>query len=198
MTLCRPAQVRDFVRGVGERVCPRIFLDRKIRVGQSEMVESYPAFEPQFRSGPVERADRDGVAEDIVHPADLLRRRADHHPCIEQPHVVAVPWPEHKPVVSEPDRLGIAVDGHVVDLEDSHDIHTLEPEPERARAGHQRGAVRKGSDAILPHSPFIAKPDFLGRLDKAGSEKLSIAIRTISRSIYRSVCICAAKLLVSP
>ncbi len=123
VTFGRPAQIGDFIRGVGEGICPRIFLDRKLRIGQAEVIQADFAFEPQLGGGPVEGADRDGVAEDIVHPSDLFRRRTDHHPGIKQPHVVAVPWPEHKPVVSEPDRLGIAVDGHVVDLEDSHGDH---------------------------------------------------------------------------
>ena len=63
--------------------------------------------------------ERDRIAEHVVHPAHVARRR--HRQLrAREPEVMAVARPQHQPVPAEFDRPRIAVDGGMAHGEELH------------------------------------------------------------------------------
>ena len=114
---------------VAERQGPREFLDRRQLRRYAEMLELDRADQLQDLRRAVERRDRNRIAKRIVDPTDV-GCRFDHQTGVKKSQVVAVPRPEHEPVVTERHLLGIIVTSAVDDLESAH-VSGIMPEAAR-------------------------------------------------------------------
>jgi hypothetical protein len=97
----------------------RVRLDGELEGGGGEVLEANGAHQAKLARSVREGRDGDRVAEDVVQPADA-GVGPDLEPRLKQPEVVAVPRPEHEPVVAERDRLDVAVGGRVANGDDGH------------------------------------------------------------------------------
>jgi hypothetical protein len=84
------------------------------------MVETDVALEPKFGRLFGETCDGNAVTKDIVDPSHRAWRRIDVDPGFQQPLIEAVARPEHDAVLTEGDRLFVAVGGRVLDSEKRH------------------------------------------------------------------------------
>ena len=137
-------QIRHLVGTVGERIPLGIFLDRKIeRVGR-RVVEANETLEAQLRCPAGKAGNRHAIAEHVVHPADIGRFRRDREAGVEQLLVIAVARPQHHAVLTEGNRLLVAVGGDVPNGDDAHRLHiaALLSAPLRLRANSQRRRSR--------------------------------------------------------
>src|ERR1019366_8482199 len=82
-------------------------------------LKSHDAVDDQAAGHALKHRGGDGIAEDIVRPRNLRRRRNGHR-ARNQPQVTALAWAKHKPMRSETDQPPIAVSCPVMDLERNH------------------------------------------------------------------------------
>lgn len=78
------------------------------------------AGEPQVVGSTVEAGQRDGVAEDVLDPAQVAGLGLDLKTGVDQPLVVTFSRPHHDPVLVEADRMAIAVARDMRDGEYRH------------------------------------------------------------------------------
>jgi hypothetical protein len=75
-------------------------------------------FEYQLGGRIGKSGDRNGVAEHIVHPAQLRRLRRDDDSGIQEAQIMAVARPTHESMLAERHGHSIPIRGSVFDFED--------------------------------------------------------------------------------
>ncbi len=113
-------QIGAVLAAVAERQALGIGFERDRGFRKRKMLGAERRFEQQLARRTAERGDRDRVAEYVVHPPHLLRRRRDRQGRVEEPQVVTVPRPRHEPMLAELDRIFETVLGAVADEQNGH------------------------------------------------------------------------------
>ena len=108
MPVEQAAKVAAVVARIDEGIDLRLRRDREYGSGQPEMLEMQRRDDQQLGRALRELDLRHRVAEHIVHPAHIARRR-QRQLRLDQPQVVAVARAQHQPVRPERDRRRIAV-----------------------------------------------------------------------------------------
>jgi hypothetical protein len=84
------------------------------------VLQPYAARKGELVGTRVKTGDRDEVAENIVHPPDLLRLGDNAQALIEQFLVIAITWAKHHPMVAKSDWYAIAINRDVPNCQNRH------------------------------------------------------------------------------
>src|SRR5580693_4905607 len=84
------------------------------------MFQRHRTFKAQLPSGALKRSHRHGIIERIVQPAQLNRLRRNSETGADQPKIVAFSRPEHHAMLSQTNRLRIAVHRRVANGKKCH------------------------------------------------------------------------------
>ena len=95
--------------------------DREHRAFDAVAFDLERAGDAEQGAGGLEVDQRDRIAEHVVHPAHVARRR-QRQLGRHQPQVVRIARPQHQPVLAEGDRPGVAVGGGVADGQGLHGV----------------------------------------------------------------------------
>jgi hypothetical protein len=95
--------------------------DREHRAFDAVAFDLERADDRQRVGGALEIDQRDRVAEHVVHPAHVARRRQRQFGG-HQAQVVAVARAQHQPVLAEGDRARVAIGGGVANGQDPHRV----------------------------------------------------------------------------
>ena len=120
MALDGAAEVGGLLRAVGERPGRAVRVQAQVVGAARLVVEPDVAVEAQLGGAAREPGDGDAVAEHVVQPAQLDRRRRDLQPRLQDALVVPFARAEHHAVLAEGDGLAVAVGGDVADGEERH------------------------------------------------------------------------------
>ncbi len=115
VALDRAREIGHLVRVIGERVVARLLLKKNFRLVGRGVLQHDGVFDPQFERFALEGRDGDAVVEHVVYPAKPMRPRLNGETGAKEPLVVAVPGPQHHPVLAEPNRRVIGIGRDVSD-----------------------------------------------------------------------------------
>ena len=147
LTLEQPAEIDAIVRRIDERVAHRVGGDLERRTLDHEGLDLEIALDAQFGRGLGKRSDRNRIAEHVIDPAHRRGRR-DFQAGLDEPKVVTVARPQHEPMIAEPDRAAVTIDGRMTDIENGHARELRAGKPAGSKTGSATSAPSAWSRAL--------------------------------------------------